>query len=66
MAKFPKGKPGVALLDDMQKDDRVTLDRFYDRNPWKGGKTAQDSYIRQVVYRNRRERAAFMQKEQNK
>lgn len=56
-AKKPAAKTGPEILTDMQAT--VSLDRFYDRNPHKGDQTA---YIRQVVERNRRDRAMFIAK----
>lgn len=62
-AKKSTGKPmtGPEILTKMQ--DTVTLDRFYDRNPHRGDQTI---YIRQVVERNRRDRALFIAKGDSK
>lgn len=58
--KTIKTRPtGVEIMDKMQEPDKTSLDRFYDRNPWRGDVT---TYIRNVVERNRRDRALFIGK----
>lgn len=50
-----KAKDGPAVIDAMQ--ETVTLDRFFDRNPWKGSKAVQLDYVKRTVARLRSERA---------
>lgn len=58
-----KRPTGPQIMDKMQGAKEVTLDRFYDRNPHRGDTTI---YIRQVVERNRRDRAMFIAKGEKK
>lgn len=46
-----QARTGPEVIDVMQ--GTVTLDRFYDRNPWK---EPDDTYLKRVVEVNRRQR----------